>query len=352
MRAKTWAPLVTFVAVAAAGTTVALVHDRPAGVHAPKNLRLAATAALGAPVSAGAGSESGYELDTTLSDVKPADQRAYALSQGSADRELVAQLAAALHVGRPARDSQGWHAGGLTVSDRAGQPWTWSNCTPPTPSAPDGATAASGCAVSGVAVQPGATPPPDLPRDEVTAAVRDVFAALHLDLASARIDTSPYGGGVTSTTPGVVGLDTTVSVDGHGVLSQASGWLGTRIPADSYPVVSAKDAYADLPALVHPDICQLAPGGKGGCLPPEPVRITGAELGLSVQSTTDGGSVLVPSWLFTTRSSGVVAVVAVEKQYRSQQEPPRDLPATAGPGTVMPGSVEPAPPAPQAKPSP
>ena len=355
MRAKTWAPLVTFVAVAAVGTTVGLLHGSGSGGHAPRNLRLAATLALGAPVSAGGGS--GYVLDTTLSDATPPDQRAYALSKGSAEHDLVARLAAALHAGQPTRDGQGWHAGGLTVSDRAGQPWTWSTCTPPAPAAPDGATAGSGCAVSGVAVTPGATPPPDVPRDTVTAAARGLFDALGLDVAHARVDTSPYGGSVTSTTPGVVGLDTTVSVDGHGSLSYASGWLGTRVPADNYPVVSAKAAYAELPALVHPDICQIAPGGKGGCLAPEPVHITGSELGLSVQATTDGGSVLVPSWLFSTRSGSPIAVVAVEKRYRTQQEAPRDLPETVAPNTVAPntvapGSTEPAPPAPQAKPSP
>jgi hypothetical protein len=348
MRARTWAPVATFVAVAAAGTAVALVHDGgPAHRDGPKNLRLATAGALGAPVASGSGSGagSGYVLDVTLPSDKPADQRAYDLSSGPADAGLVTRLADALHAGEPVRRGDAWQAGGLTVSGRAGQAWSWSSCAPPTPVSPDGATSGSGCAVSGGVVEPGATPPPDVPESTVRAAVRDVFASLGLDLGSARVATSPYGVSATTTTDGVVGLGTSVAVDRTGSISYASGWLGTRTPGDTYPVVSAQEAYSEMPVLAHPDICQVAPGGKG-CVEPEPVHITGAQLGLSVQATTDGGSVLVPSWLFTTKPTGVVAVVAVERQYRTSQEPPRDLPAT-----VQPMSVEPAPPAPQAKPT-
>ena len=318
MRARTWAPVATFVAVAAVGTAVALVHD--GGTDRPKNLRLSTAVGLGAPVASGGGN--GYVLDVTLPGDKPADQLAYDLSSGAADQDRVTRLADALHAGEPVRRGDAWQAGGLTVSGRAGQAWSWSSCAPPAPVTPDGATSGSGCAVSGVVVRPGATPPPDVPESTVVAAVRDVFTALGLDVSAARIDTSPNGGSATATTPGTLGLDTTVAVDASGGITYASGWLGTRSAGDSYPVISAQDAYADLPLLAHPEICQVAPGGKG-CVEPEPVHITGAALGLSAQPTLDGGSVLVPSWLFTTRPNGVVAVVAVEKQYRTSQEPPR-----------------------------
>lgn len=331
MRAKTWAPVVTFVVIAAVGTTVALIdRDGASPAKGPRTLRLASGVALGAPTAAGGG-ESGYQLATTLSADKPADQQAFDLSTGPADHAVVAQLADALHTGVPVRSGDGWRAGGLTVSGRAGQPWTWTSCAPAAPVAPDDATAGSGCAVSGVAVQPGSTPPPDMSTGAVTAAVRDVFSAVGLDVADARTDASPYGGSATLATPGISGLDTVVSVDRTGAFTYASGWLGHRVAADTYPVISAKDAYADLPALVHPDLCRLGPDGKG-CLPPDPVVITGATLGLSVQATTGGGSVLVPSWLFTTRTSGVIPVIAVERQYRTTTAPkPVPLSTTKAP---------------------
>lgn len=325
MNARTWAPVLTFVAVAAAATTVGLVRQGGTPPPGPAPLRLAAgtdSQAVGAPSSSGG--SGGYQLETTLSDAKPPDQRAFALRDGAADSETVSALARAFRAGDPVRTGDGWRAGGLSVSGRPGQAWSWSSCAPPEPSPPDGATAASGCAVSSGAA--GATPPPDMPTAEVKDAVRAVFAAVGADVDDARLDTGPWGGSATLPAPGVAGLDTVVSVDRAGAFSYASGWLGTRTPADSYPVVSAKDAYDDLPAMAYADVCRLPPGGKDGCLPPEPVRITGAELGLSVQPLASGGSVLVPSWLFTTGSAGVIPVIAVEKAYWAPQAPPQAKP--------------------------
>lgn len=340
MRAKTWAPVVTFVAVAAVGAALALTSGGGSG--RPETLRLAVGGQDAARSAIAGGGD--YQLAVTLSDAKPADQRAYTLTKGAADRDVVTRLADALHAGTPTRVDDGWRAGGLVVSGKAGQAWSWSPCAtgPDTPISSDGSV---GCAIASPGVVSGSgggsttsTPSPapapaPIADSVVTDAARPVLAAVGLDVASATIDTSPYGGSATVTRSGTVGMITTVGVDRDGTITSAGGWLGTPEPADSYPVVSAKDAYADLPMLMHPDICRIAPDGKG-CLPPEPTVITGAELGLSLQATTDGGWVLVPSWLFDVKAGGRIAVIAVEEQYRTTATP-SDVP------TVKPGSVEP-----------
>ena len=357
MRAKTWAPIATFVAVAAVGATAALLQGGGSG-H-PQTLKLAAGGQDSARSAAAPGSGGGdYQLDVTLSADKPADQQAFTLTAGPADRGVVTRLADALHAGTPTRADDGWRAGGLVVSGKSGQAWSWSSCGggPDMPVSSDGA---SGCAVaepgtvssvssgssgSGGSSTVTASPQPEpqpISESVVKDAVRDVLKAVGLDVDSATIDTSPYGGSATVNRPGTVGMLTSVAVDRAGMLTSAGGWLGSAEPGDRYPVISAKDAYDDLPALMHPDICRVAPDGQG-CLPPEPTVITGAELGLSMQQTTDGGWVLVPSWLFQVKSGGQIAVIAVEPQYRSAG--PEDTPATTDPGT-NPGTVDPAPPA-------
>jgi hypothetical protein len=308
----------------------------------------------------------------SLSADQPADQRAYTLAKGPADADVVAALARALHAEAPVRSGEGWRAGLLTVSGTAGQAWTWSSCGggPDVAVSSDGSTS-SGCAVSsapgsvsggasgsggtavappvpGIQASPAPQPslPPDVPDALVRDAARDVLHAVGLDVADATIDTSSYGGSATVDRPGTVGMSTRVDVDRTGTITSASGWLGTAKPADLYPVVSAKDAFASLPRLMHPDICRVAPDGQG-CLPPEPVVITGAALGLSLQPTADGGSTLVPSWLFAVKDGGTMAAIAVQPQYLSSDPKTgaTDLPATAEPSSD-PGKPVPLPPVP------
>ena len=387
MNAKTWAPIATFVAVAAVGVTAALVYDGGGGGGGPRALKLASGSGTDAARSAAGGTSGGYQLDVTLSADKPADQRAYGLTGGPADSDLVARLAQALKAGTPVRDGDGWRAGGLAVSGKDGQSWSWSQCGagPDVAVSSDGSTSSTGCAIavegtvtpaspvaapgavsgssgsgssgssgSGTAVAPPpSTTSPQPEPDPISDAVvkdgaRAVLAAVGLDIADATIDTSPYGGSATVERPGTVGMTTRVDVDRAGRVQSAAGWLGTAQPGDRYPVISAKDAYDELPALAYPDICRIGPDGKG-CLPPEPTIITGAELGLSLQPTTDGGAVLVPSWLFALKTGGRIAAIAIEKQYRTAG--PEDTPGTVEPGT-NPGSVDPAPPTEVAPPAP
>jgi hypothetical protein len=344
MRAKTWAPIGTFVAVAAIAATAALLQG--GGSDRPQTLKLAGggqDSARSAAAPGGAGGD--YQLDVALSADKPADQQAFTLTAGPADADVVTRLADALHAGTPTRVDDGWRAGGLVVSGKSGQAWSWSSCGggPDTPVSSDGA---SGCAIAapGVVSSSGggsttSSPSPEpqpIAESVVKDAARAVLSAVGVEVDSATIDTSPYGGSASVDRPGTVGMTTAVGVDRDGKITSAGGWLGSLVPGDRYPVISAKDAYAELPVLMHPDICRVAPDGKG-CLPPEPTVLTGVDLGLSMQQTTDGGWVLVPSWLFQVKSGGQIAVIAVEPQYRTTQT------ASDAP-TVKPGSVDPGPP--------
>lgn len=318
MRASTWAPLATFAVIAAAGVGVAVVQHGGGTGSGPPPLRLATGSVAASPLGAPAGGD--YRLAVTLSDAQPPDQWAATLSTGPADAGVVAALARALHAGSPVRSGKGWRAGLLAVSDTAGQAWTWNPC--------GGDPAAGVSASCAVLVAPGAisgggtttpsgvpSPPPAVPRSVVEDAARGILQAVGLDVGSAVIETSPYGGSATVDQPGTVGLTTRVDVDVRGRITSATGWLGTQKRSGRYPVVSAKEAFGRLPRLMHPDICRVAPGGKGGCLAPEPVVVTGAALGLSLQPTVGGGSVLVPSWLFATRAGGTLAAVAVSQRY-------------------------------------
>jgi hypothetical protein len=315
MRARTWAPIATFVAVAAVGVTAAVVHGGGTTSSGPRALHLAGGGATAARSAAGGD----YQLAVALSDDQPADQRAFSLTSGPADAQVVAALRRALH-------------SPVSVSDQPGQAWTWSPCDGPDTAVSSNGSTGSGCAVSsGPGSVSGSGTPPDVAEDVVREAARDVLHAVGLNVADATIDTSPYGGSATVDRPGTVGMSTRVDVDRTGAITSATGWLGTPAPADLYPVVSAKDAFARLPRLLHPDICRVAPSGRG-CLPPDPVVITGATLGLSLQPTTDGGSALVPSWLFAEKGGGTLAALAVQPQY---------LPAPAADtGTRTPGHDE------------
>ncbi|MCU1601702.1 MAG: Large rane protein [Frankiales bacterium] len=372
MKTRAWAPLVTFVAVAGIGGGAALLAGGGRSAGAPRHLKLANADTTA--VARSSGSSSDYVLDTTLPTDRPRDQRAYSLAKGPAGEALVAKLAKALGESAPTRVRDGWRAGGLQVSGKPGQAWTWSPCngapkdsaigsdgattcgvaSPPDAGTAPGAVSGSGSSGSGTVVAPPATgsvqpapdapppvtspaastPPPDVPASTVREGSREVFAALGLDADDATVHTGPYGGDAVIETAKldgrtVSGLTNGVTVGQDGKVNGGSGFLGTPAADDSYPVISAQDAYDELPALAHPDICQLPPDGSSGCVEPAKTHITGAELGLSLQYTTDGGAVLVPSWLFATQH-GFVSAVAIEKQYRGGGDKPVDPPATNG----------------------
>jgi hypothetical protein len=194
-------------------------------------------------------------------------------------------------------------------------------------------------------------PEPDpMPKGEVRAAAQPVLDALGLDAGDARVESWPYGGSVTvgRTIGGLeaVGMETSVQVDQDGKVSGAGSYLGTPSKGDSYPLVTAQQAYDDLPPMMTAMMCPVGPDGQG-CAEPEPTEITGAHLGLMVNGLADGGLALVPAWLFEVKGwTSPLPVVAVQARYLPSPEPAAsDDPGTVKPGGSEPGTVDPVPPA-------
>jgi hypothetical protein len=185
-------------------------------------------------------------------------------------------------------------------------------------------------------------------KDAVRAAAAPVFEALGLDATDARVEAGSYGGSATlSRTVGgleVSGMQTTVQVDREGAVQSAGGYLATPDKGDSYPLVTAQDAYDDLPPMMTAMLCPVGPDGKG-CGTPQPVEITGAHLGLMLRALTDGGQALVPAWLFEVKGwTEPLAVVAVQKQYLPQPTPEPTGKPEPGASTEPGGALPPAPP--------
>ena len=132
-----------------------------------------------------------------------------------------------------------------------------------------------------------------------------------------------------------------------------SGWLARTAERDSYPVVTATDAYQLLRRTPLPMPLMACPEPLPESADPVPcggpITITGAELGLSLQQTPDG-YLLVPAWLFEVRGSRYPLVqVAVDPDLvqpatvdGSGGSPGSSGTATAappvGPGTSPPGA--------------
>jgi hypothetical protein len=374
----------------------------------PSLLRLAPSAVPRADAALATGTTPGgdYQLVGTLPAGTPADTPVHPMS-AAVTATTVGRLADALGAGTPVRDGDTWRAKGLQVG--ADGSWWWSLCADATVSsdglqAPCATVATSGgSAGSGVATgAPGsagggtaagtATPdttaplPPDSPpavatakpvpgtttaprpvpvtpspvptadADTVLSTAGPVFDAVGLDVGDARVDGSsavvdPVVGGLPT-----YGVGTRVDVAADGTVTSASGWLTTTRRGDSYPLLSAKAAFDALPPMPRMMLCPIGPDGKG-CLPPEPVRITGARLGLALRSLADGHPVLVPSWLFQVKGSTEPVVgVAVEPRYLDDGSNPSPGPTTSdrpvppvGSGTAAPpepgtgGATEPAP---------
>jgi hypothetical protein len=186
-------------------------------------------------------------------------------------------------------------------------------------------------------------------KDDVRTAAEPVFAALGLDVADARIESWAYGGSATvrATVGGleVAGMQTSVQVDRDGTVQGGGGFLATPDKGDSYPLVTAQDAYDELPPMMTAMLCPVGPDGKG-CGTPQPVEITGAHLGLMLSALVDGGQALVPAWLFEAKGwTEPIAVVAVQKQYLPEPTPEPSTKPEPGASTEPGGAVPPVPPA-------
>jgi hypothetical protein len=210
-----------------------------------------------------------------------------------------------------------------------------------------------------------AAPPPD----QALAVARPVLEAVGLDPAHSRtiasvVQATVVADPVVDDLP-TSGLATTVTVVGDKVAA-AGGFAGGSRAADSYPVVTAREAWRTLQRTPLPQTLVACPEPLPDNADPRacggPVVVTGANFGLSLQHTS-GGAVLVPSWLFEVRNSAdPIAVVAVDPDFLAPAtagggsdpgvtESPNggSTPGSPTPGLATPGPVSPEPPSPASR---
>lgn len=334
MLLRRWAPLAAAVSVLAVAVTVsAVAGQRPAS--GPPVLRLASTdraAADGASTRAAGGSA--YQLVGPLP-AGPADARTHPLPVGAAEEYDVLRLAQVLAVSeRPRRVERAWQAGSLRVEDTAGQPWSLGGgCGgPDAVVSSDGA--AAGCASPG-SPQP-ASPQPRVDLGSARRAADAALAALGLRDVDRSVERAGRHAFVAAD-PRVAGLPTfgfgtRLELDPNGAVVGGAGYLARPTDGASYPLVSAKAAFAALPELPRP--LMACPIGTP-CPEPAPSHVTGARLGLALTALTDGQATLLPAWLFTVQGwSTPLAAPAVEPGFltRPPTAPPSEHPAPTEPG--------------------
>jgi hypothetical protein len=318
---------------------------------------------------------SGWRLEGTLPG-GPSSGRVNILPAGAATRAFVSALARALGMsGEPQHLTGGWYLVSgtteLSVSELAGRHWTFSNhgciagpvldpangtaCAVATSVPPLPVTSNAGAAPGSISVNPppAAAPPvtvapaSPVPQNVARRLAGPVLQAVGVNPDAGRVDTEGDGRSVVFSPEvagsTVVGLETRVSVDGHGQIVDASGWLATPTQGPAYPLISARQAYDQLLAQPQPMMglamapCRIIPG-TSGCAPTPDRVVTGATLGLTQAYSTDRGVLLVPAWLFQVRGETTpVAVVAVEPAFLGVPDQP-----SAGGGLTTgtePGSI-------------
>lgn len=355
-RATAFAPLLVPLLVAAMVLAIFGLVRGGGGSSGPPPLRLtgggggggdAATLAGGAPALFPV--RGPLRLAAKLSSDRPADGAVYRLAAAAPNDGVVRRLAEALGLGAPAAQDGGWVAkgdhGALRVENAAGQPWTYGpgECLVADPdaavSSPEKAAVAVGrlgCVSGGTVASGGGgsaepapmpvpspptgpPPPPPAPDAKARQGAAPVLAAVGLDGDGVATTVSH---GVVTADPVLDGLrtegwTTTVAVTRDGV-EFANGWLGTATPERTYPLVSAKGAYARLRSGPQPAAAELCLPPKDratGCAKPAERVVTGAELGLLLSGDEDG-PLLVPAWLFTVRDDpNPVPSVAIRDDY-------------------------------------
>ncbi|MDR6973392.1 hypothetical protein J2X68_000061 [Streptomyces sp. 3330] len=276
-------------------------------------------------------------------------------AKGEVTKDEVARLAKALGAeGTPVVDGEAWKVGAgndgsgpvLRVNRQAPGMWTFTRFTPGT----DNCTAGSDkCA---------ATPPDASAAPPSEAAAKKAAAPVlkALGQGGAQVDASQVMGSqrVVNADPVLgelptYGWATGISVDAQGAVVAGNGQLETPVKGDTYPLLSAREAL---------DALNAAPGadhrmGIGGCASPVPLKdrlespcgssttapqgqtatVENAVLGLAPH-TSGGRQVLVPSWLFDVRASGVaggytVTQPAVEPAYLKSAAAPTPTPSAS-----------------------
>jgi hypothetical protein len=298
-----------------------------------------------------------YKLAGPLPDL-PDQARAWKLGS-TVDAGRVAALAAALGLkGQPRQEANGWTVRdgrrGLAVHRLAGVPWSFGTsilgCVP----------RAGGPYQPGAGIQcldpdaPVASPvaparplrPQDLPsRAEAERVARDLAARAGLDLDGATVQvTDGFRSRTVTIAPAVGGQPTSgftwmVGVGANGTVQQASGWLATPEPADTYPLIGVQEGFERLKMAgpIGPRIPAEAPSiaaepcratAKVPCsarpLPARVATVTGVRLGLQrapARAAAAGArpdvAYLLPAYLFDLQGgwSPMRAVVAVQDRY-------------------------------------
>lgn len=223
--------------------------------------------------------------------------------------------------------------------------------TPPTamapPPAPKPAPAITPCPANARCAAPEWTPPvppspgPTADVDAARRAAAVVLAKLGLDDADVDVEGAGEHAFVRAD-PRVDGLktsgySTSLEIDAEQKVVGGGGYLGRPAEGASYPLISAKQAFDDLPeqprALM---LCPETEGGEPACPQPAPAQVTGAELGLMLTALADEDAALLPAWLFTVKDwPAPLPQVAIEPRFLQ-------LPT---PEPVDPGLVDPVPPA-------
>ncbi|MDT7572152.1 MAG: hypothetical protein QOE05_2326 [Actinomycetota bacterium] len=238
-------------------------------------------------------------------------------------------------------------SGGAVDSGPASTP----NSTTVAPPPPAPAPVVSPCPDNARCAKPGWAPAPPSPGPtaDVEAARRTAKVVLNdLGLGDAVVSVQGAGEHVfVQADPRVDGLRTwgyatQLEIDADNNVVGGNGYLGQASSGASYPLISAKQAFDDLPE--QPRTMMLCPqtiGSEPACPEPVPAKVTGAELGLQLTALADEDAALLPAWLFTVETWPMpLAQPAIEPRFLQLPEPVK-----VDPGLVDPGQVDPVPPA-------
>jgi hypothetical protein len=274
-----------------------------------------------------------YRLGAPLPDL-PDRARAWKLGDAPEAGRL-ATLAAALGLtGRPVEEAIGWTVRdgrrGLVAHRLAGVPWTYEAnllgpcLRPATPRRPGGVVPCLDPDRPVSSPPAPARPRPALPsRAEAERVARDLAVRAGLDLDGARVRVrDDYATRAVTIDPAVGGQPTsgfawTVAVAAGGTIRQATGWLATPEPADSYPLIGVEAGFEQLKRLpplgplrwAEAPAMEVDPCPAGSKLPcaskplaPRVATVTGVRLGLqrvpALGERPAGQAWLLPAYLF------------------------------------------------------
>ena len=193
-------------------------------------------------------------------------------------------------------------------------------------------------------------PPPSLSESDARARAADVARASGVDVDSSAVAAQLQGnqwyvtidptveGGPTS------GFGTTVAFAADGTVAYASGFMAHAAAADTYPLVTTRQAVDQLNTNQVVPAIAVAPapspdGAPTTALPPRDVTITAVSPALLYQPTYDGQSgYLVPAYRFTADDGETLTAVAIDRSWFAPP-PVEGGSASVGTGSAEPGSV-------------